>query len=84
MVNEARQERAQKYWKSALPITVPPRNVESISVNAYVELLIIIASSRVQLMRRDSHHSMAQYITTGTTISNGVRDIASVLRLRRR
>ena len=34
-----------------------------------------IASSRVQLMRRDSHHSTAQYITTGMTISNGVRDI---------
>ena len=44
----------------------------------------VIASSRVQLMRRDSHHSMAQYITTGTTISKGVRDIASAARLRRR
>jgi hypothetical protein len=36
----------------------------------------VIASSRVQLMRRDNHHSMAQYITTGTTMSKGVRDIA--------
>ena len=44
----------------------------------------VITSSRVQLMRRDSHHSMAQYITTGTTISKGVRDIASAARLRRR
>ena len=35
-----------------------------------------IASSRVQLVRRDSHHSMAQYMITGTTMSNGVRDIA--------
>jgi len=34
------------------------------------------ASSRVQLMRRDSHHSMAQYITTGAMISSGARDIA--------
>ncbi len=37
----------------------------------------VIISSRVQLMRRDSHHSMAQYITMGMTISNGVRDIVS-------
>ncbi len=35
----------------------------------------VIASSRVQLMRRDSHHNMAQYMMT-MTISNGVRDIA--------
>jgi len=44
----------------------------------------VIASSRVQLMRRDSHHSMAQYMITGTTISNGVRPTASAARPRRR
>jgi hypothetical protein len=35
-------------------------------------------------MRRDSHHNIAQYITTGMMISNGVRDIASAARPRRR
>jgi hypothetical protein len=35
-------------------------------------------------MRRDSHHNIAQYITMGMTISNGVRDIANAVRLRRR
>src|SRR5213075_2628454 len=48
VVNETRPGLAKKCWKKALPMTVPARNVASISVNAYVELLIVIARSRVQ------------------------------------
>ena len=48
VVNEIRSELAKRRWKKALPMTVPARNVASISVNAYVELLIVIARSRVQ------------------------------------
>src|SRR6266550_3416837 len=48
VTSETRPELAKKRWKHALPITVPARNVASINVNAYVELLIVIAKRRVQ------------------------------------
>ena len=48
VTSEIFPDRATKYRKDALPRTIPVRNIASIVVNAYVELLTVTDKSRVQ------------------------------------